>query len=207
MYAPLTTVASVKAWSDNTGTANDGQIQTIIGRASELVGKYCGRANLGEVLTFNETRFTRGKRLFQQRIWDLVLRQYPIVSITSILINNNVIQTITPTQLMAGQSGVFIDDALEPRLLKFVGIDVVDPGIVNVIYTAGYNGIGNIPGGLQQAVDQYVVEIMRSAKFVNLKSESMAGETTSYDMGGDWGMSNRVSSMLQPYKDVAGWAL
>lgn len=204
MYAALTSIASVKAWSKNTGTADDATLTTLIARASEAIGRHCGRDNLGEVATYNEVYFPSQKSWFRQRIWNLMLRHYPIVSLTAVTTNNVTQPLLTASQLMSGSSGVWVESEPEPRMLKFIGITLVDPSILQISYTAGY---ATVPLALQQACDQYVVEILRSEKFVNLKTVGMAGETTSYDMGGSWGMSNRVRTMCDPYRDVAGhWA-
>lgn len=214
MYAPLTTVDAVKAWAyagNNKATADDKQIQTLIGRCSELIGRHCSRANLGEVLPFSELRFTGGaaKRFFQDRMWTLVLRNYPIVSVTSISTGSgNSIPIITPDQVMGGSWGAWVEDDIEPRAIKFFGVQTMNPGALSIAYTAGYNGVDNVPGGLAQACCQYVMEVMRSANNLLLKSNALAGETTTFDTGDlNWGMSNRTLAMLQPYKDVAGWGL
>jgi hypothetical protein len=214
-YAPLTTVQSVKEWRTPGGqptTADDAVIQKVIGRASELIGRHCGRPNLAEVLTYSEFRFVAGasKRFFADRMWTLVLKNWPIVSVTSVIANTQTIPILTAAQVMSGAWGVYIenDGGIEARSLKFLGVQVMNPGAVQINYTAGYNGLANVPGGLQQACDQYVTEIMRSASNAVLKSQAMAGETTTFDTGDvNWGMSNRTLAMLQPYKDVAGWAL
>lgn len=210
-YDPLTTVTALKEWAKidsntNIAGADDGLLTALVGRVSELIGRYLGRGNLGAVYTYTENYF---KRLGSGMIggpgeFDLLTRHWPVVSLSQVLMNgNNQVTILSNSTLIAGASGVFLleDGEGEPRLLKFRNLwrDYSLP--IQVTYTAGYTAV-NIPLGLQQAAMTYAVEVYRSQSWAGWKSKSLAGEVVTFDEGGKWGMSKRVEMMLTPYRDL-----
>jgi hypothetical protein len=200
-YDVLSTVASLKAWLKPQGVNDDAEFGVLLQVASDLIGRYLTRDNLGAVYPYTENYFRNSsfQALRQRSIFDLVLRHWPIVSLTSVTINNSPVTILNQTGLQQAQAGVFVLEDVEPRILKFQYLNAVYP--ITVVYTAGY-AAGSIPMGLQQACNQYAAEIFRSANWVSLKSQAMAGETTAFDTGGAVGMSDRVKAMLIQYKDV-----
>lgn len=203
MYDVLTTVDAVKAWLKSSGTGDDALIQALIPTSSELIGRYCERDNLGSIYPYSEVYYPGQRaRSWHARSWDLVLRHYPVVQLTSVVINNTQIQILQQSDLQVGTSGVYLEEADEPRILKFMGVAVYPAGgVVQVTYTAGYNS-GAIPAGLAQGANQFTAEMLRASARVGLRSQSMAGETTAFDMGTNWGMSNMVKAMVHPYRNV-----
>lgn len=188
---------------DIKGGGDDATISQLIPAASELIGRFCSRPNLGKIYTYQESYFPNSKNVnWGNTEWKLVLRHYPVTTLTSVLISNSPVPILTANDLQVAAQGVYLEEDEEPRVLRFRGTCLFSPSAVQVNYAAGYD-IAAVPAGLQQATAQFVAEIMRSSKFINLRSVAIAGETTSYDMGTSWGMSNRVQSMLAPYRNVA----
>lgn len=197
-YDNLTTVAALQAWLKSPGGGDVAEQGILIQVASELIGRFCNRDNLGSVLPYTENYF-RGSRKYADG-FDLTLRHFPIVGISSVLMNNTAITPITQSQLQSNQSGYFIPELDgEPRILKFRYIQPSYP--ISVVYTAGY-AVNDVPMPLQQACIQFASEIYRSPEWLGVKSRSIAGETITYDTTGVWGMSNRVKMMLANYRDI-----
>jgi hypothetical protein len=201
-YDPLTTVASLKAWLKQSGTGDDAELGALVELASELVGRYCGRENLGSTYPYVENYFGQsgfGAGANGRPNFDIVLRHWPVTAITSVVMSNTTLTLLNASQLQQNQSGVFLQEDNEPRILKFLWLYRNYP--ITVTYTAGY-APGTVPGPLQQAVNQYASEIYKSSEWIGRKSVSILNETISYDTGGDWGMSNRIMAMLKPYQDL-----
>jgi hypothetical protein len=199
-YDLLTTVNSLKSWLKVTGSNDDAEFGSLIRVSSENIGRYCGRSNLGKVENYTESYFKRGNsRLSNNDGWDLFLRHYPVVALTSIMMNNGPLTVLNPTMLQANNSGVYLVEDDEPRILKFCYLTQSWP--ITVSYTAGY-GPGSIPFPLQQAANAYAAEIFRSADWIGRKSVAIGGETTTFDVGSQWGMSDRLMAMLMPYRNV-----
>jgi hypothetical protein len=131
--------------------------------------------------------------------WNLVLRHYPITTVTSVTILGTVYTPLSLASYQAGSAGFIILDEDEPRVLQFQGMYRRDP--ITVVYSAGYV-LGAVPTPLRQAAVMVAAEIFRSEQWVAKKSVSTAGEVISADMGNTWGMSNRAKAMCQPYRDV-----
>lgn len=211
MYDPLCKLADVKAWL-KIGPQDDSQdtaLDSLIASCSELIGQYCGRDNLGAVLTKQENRFMAITSLPKPDYAPLlVVNFYPIVALTSVLWNGTTVPILTAAQLQGtlNISGVFVGD--DARTLRFLGMYMPPSyGAIQLNYTAGYyldtavTGAQMVPAGLQQACIQWCGEIYKSVSWIGFKSKSLAGETTAFDMGGDWGMSPRTKAMLQPYRN------
>jgi hypothetical protein len=203
MYAPLTTVTAVREWLHLNEPADDGLLSSLVKVASELVGRYCGRPNLGEVLSYQEHYSRRTNSGFLPGgEFDVVLRHYPVVTLTSVLMNGpNSIAILTPAQLISNQAGVYLLEDEEPRILRFRSLWRDNSIPIQVTYTAGYPGI-KVPVALQQAVNAYCAEIYKSQSWVGYRTKVLAGETVTYETGDNWGMSTRVQMMLNPYRNV-----
>ena len=204
MYDPLSTVESVKRWLSTTVDTDDAVIGDLIKTCSELIGRFCGRDNLGDVLTYNETYWgpRGGPQTSQPR---LTLNHYPIVSITSCVIGSNTVPVITNPGATTNQSGIYVETVPEPRQLIFLYMNwpMSWPwaGLpLQISYTAGYASNAT-PPGLRQACNQWVGEIMKSRGWIGYKSKTLQGETVSFEDGKDWAMSPRTKAMLQPYRN------
>lgn len=199
-YDNLTTVPALKEWLGQETDVSDGEFGTLIQVASSIIGRYLGRDNLGSVISYTENYFRRGNRLNDRAWFDLTLRHYPIVTVTSVTMNNTILTPISQDELQSGQSGYYVAEGDgEPRNLKFMYLARTNP--ISVAYTAGYPPNG-IPFEIQQACIQFASEIFRSAQWIGMKSRGIAGETTTFDTNSSWGMSNRIRALLQPFRDV-----
>jgi hypothetical protein len=119
-YDNLTTVSSLKSWIKNTGTSDDGVLGTLIQVASEASGRYCGRPNLGSLETYSENYFRRQAYVLSSHTtFDVVLRHYPVTTLTSVTMNNSILAILNETNLQGGQAGVYLLEDEDPRILKF----------------------------------------------------------------------------------------
>lgn len=198
-YDVLCTLNQVKQWAKVTTPADDGALGGLIMPASEMIGRFCNRDNLGGVYSYTENYVKRNRALNDQASLDLVLRHWPIVSVTNIYVNSTALNALTAQQIQSWTPGYYIEEDVEPRIIKIIGYPPTFP--VQVIYTAGY-AAGSIPWGLQQACVQLVVEMFRAEQWVDKKSVNLGGEVVTGDMGNSWGMSDRVKSMLMPFRDI-----
>ena len=204
---PLTTFDAVSGWMKSVGPVDEPTVLPLIPSASELIARFCDRDNLGGVYSYTEVRTVNPRRITSfgvNRNFRLILKRYPVVSITSVAINGAPINVLSASDLGASPVGVYLDtNDAEPRMLDFYGLAVFPPALVQVVYTAGYSVV---PDALQQACNTLVADMLRQPGRVGVKSLSMGGETTSYDQGSSWGMSNRVKAMCQPFKNlVPAW--
>jgi hypothetical protein len=199
-YDLLSTVTQVKIWGQISSTAEDGAIGLCLRAASENIGRYCGRPNLGSVYNYTEV-YARSTRSVRTRdSFDLVLRKYPIVSITSLTMGSTPVNQLTLAQLQNAQAGFWIEeDDEEPRIIKIIGFLPCYP--ITVVYSAGYAS-NAIPPLLQQGANQATMEILRSQQWIMKKSASIGQEVVSGDMGNSWGLSNRTKALIHPFRDV-----
>lgn len=200
-YDTLTTVASLRAWLKQPGAGDDAELGYLIQVVSELIGRYCNRENLGSAYPYTENYFGQsgGMGTGSRPNFDLVLRHWPITTLVGVVMNNSSVPILTLAQLQSNASGVYVAEDNEPRIIKFRYLYRSYP--ITVTYNAGY-APGQVPWPLQQACNQYASEIFMSPAWIGRKSVSILNETISYDLGGDWGMSNRIMAMLKPYQDI-----
>lgn len=206
-YDKLTSVPALKRWligataiSQTTTNPDDDEYAMLIQVASELIGRFCGRDNLGSVGTYTENYFKRGSsKMSVSTDFDLVLRHYPVATLSSVIVNNSQVTILNESGLQSARAGVYLLEDTEPRILKFQYLYASYP--ISVTYTAGY-AANAIPGPLQQAAIQFASEIFRSPTWLGVKSRSIASENITFDTNSVWGMSNRIKMLLQPYVDV-----
>lgn len=183
--ADLTTLAIVKEWLRETGSANDALIQRMLSAASGFVEEYCGRT-LTEA-AYDEYLDGNGKG-------SIYVVNYPISVVTSVTINGTIIPPIALGQHY-GTGWMF-----QPR--KNGRIDLLnkffEEGVNNirVVYTAGYNPV---PQSIQQVVCEIVGVHYREQDRIGLVSKSLAGETIAFTQK-DMSASNKLA--LAPYKRV-----
>ena len=202
-YDRLVHLSFLKQWAKIEGNDDDPVLATLIDRLSDLVGRYCGRDNLGNVLPYAEPYFPMSggnSRLSNSFI--LMLRHYPVMSIASVTQNGSPISALDLNTIQTGKAGYFLDQgADEPRVLRFQNVWRDGSTPIVVTYTAGYDK-GKIPGALQQAVCQSAVEVYKSQAWVGYRSKSLAGETVTFDAGEAWGLSRRSQAMCDPFRNV-----
>lgn len=216
-FEPLCTKDDVKLWltQQQQATASDAQITDLIKAVSRFIGEYCGRDNLGAVLSYVERHPPKRMGLPQDRDPRVFCRRYPIVTLTQVTIGYNtgsgafaVPLTTDPT----ASTGALIEP--DSRTIVLLGVALYAySGPIVVTYTAGYNPIGgtgaatgtpvSIPDGLRQAAVQWCGELMRIRKHITLKSQTLGGQSMTYDDGKAFGMTPRTKAMLEPFRDRA----
>lgn len=189
-----------------TSNDDDGLLTQLIAAASDGIGRFCARSNLGKIYTYTENYFKRWTTTIANGEFDLILRHYPVTTLSQVLMNgNNAVQILNNTSIINGSAGVYlmVEDE-EPRTLKFRRLFRDNTVPIQVTYQAGYPSTG-IPPGLAQAANAFAAEIYRSQGWLGYKSKVLAGENINYDMGESWGMSKRVQAMLKNYINVVPW--
>ena len=198
-YDSLCTLGQVKQWLKITTAGDDAGVSAMIMPASEMIGRFCNRDNLGGVYSYTENYTKKSRTLNDQYSLDLVLRHWPIVSVTSVYVGQTPLTALTGLQVQQWTPGYYIEEDVAPRILKIIGYPPTFP--VQVTYTAGY-APGSIPFQLQQACIQLAGELFRAESWVDKKSVNVGGEVVSGDMGNSWGMSDKVKAMLMPFRDI-----
>jgi hypothetical protein len=201
-FDPLTTIEATKTWLSKSQqqVATDPQITQLIKALSAEVGRYCGRNNLGNVLSYTEryTTSAGGKPLTRDP--KILLRRYPVVSLVQVQLENTIIPITTdPTGCTPG---AWLDPNGERTLVLFQYRWCV-PLVVQ--YTAGYTPLNvqgtpsTIPPDLALVVQQWIGEVLQSRQQTNQRSMSLGGQNVSFDLGEKFGMSPRTRAMLQPF--------
>jgi hypothetical protein len=198
---PLTTFDAFSAWMRTVGPVDEGVVTPLIPAASDLIARFCDRDNLGAVYTYTETYYPKPRRVSSfgvNRNFSILLKHYPAVSLSSVMLNGRAVTILSQTDLQTNTVGCYLKDDPEPRVLEFFGVLVLEPAILTVEYIAGY---AQIPDGLQQACNQLVAEMYKEPSRVGVQSVAVAGETTAYKKATSWGMTDRVKGMCQPFKN------
>ena len=138
----LTTLANVKTWRNITDSSSDALITRLISAVSTNILDYLQRGPIASQV-WTESLSGRGTG-------EILLRRWPVTSISSLVIDGASIQAaVSPQTLSAGTNyptvGYFMDDIWEPpspgqpQLLKLAGASFT-PGRNNIFvrYTAGY---------------------------------------------------------------------
>jgi hypothetical protein len=140
----LTTLAAVKAWLSITNTNSDALLIPLITAASRLLYGYMGR---GAILPQQWTERSDGIGYPQNRIY---LRQYPVTSIASLVINNVAIPA-SPAPAAgstASASGFLLQpwDGTPPGGIQALDLFAhsIPRGRQNIVvtYVAGYQAVG-----------------------------------------------------------------
>lgn len=175
----LSTVASCKEHLGISGTTFDAVIGTLLTRASAWIERYCGR-------TFASTAYTQD---YDGDGTDtLILRQYPIVSVT----------TIHDDQERDFASATLIDaddyyvDADKGMVKLIAGRFSRGRGNVRVVYTAGH---ATVPAAVALAAVELTAFWFNRRRSAGRASESLGGLSVSHlgDVPGD------IKTMLDEY--------
>jgi hypothetical protein len=192
----LTTVAAVESWLNQGSSIDATIIQTAITAYSQFVLTMTGRANLNSSESYSETYSgSGGDRLF--------VRNYPIISVSSLTIGTtNIPQSTAPNlpgwvidtagssaavALRSGGGSTILSDQWPQRWGAYGNAPPLGwmpyrffEGIQNIAiaYTAGYNGV---PFDLQQGATQLVAAKYRSRQWIEQLSQVQPGVgTTAY---------------------------
>lgn len=181
--ADLTNIENVKKWVKvaDTVTTDNELLERLVTAASAFFISTVNRDNLDSVKPYTEKRSGHGGDT-------LVLRNYPVVDITSLTINGRVI----PASPDGIQSGYVFDD----RVIELIGFKF-DKGKKNVVisYDAGFN---DVPADVEQAVTELAgLRYMETTKDrIGVMAEALAGNTVSYNQKD---MPESVSSVADKY--------
>jgi hypothetical protein len=182
----LCTVAELKAWLPNQGNNDDVTLQSLISNASLQVLQYLDRPHILASVLGTLTEVYDGNDSNR-----LLPHQFPIISVTSVSIDNVSIPQAT-TPVAAG----FLWDTRRILLRGFrfcCGLQNVQ-----VSYTAGFP---SVPLDLKQAAIEAFALSYRQRVRIGEKSNSMSGQVNvSFDMGD---VPPRSMSVFSQYRRLA----
>ena len=165
--ADLTTLAAVKEFLSITGNASDALITSLIKRISSQIENHLERVIADTLYTeFHDGRLNnRGQ---------VILEQYPIISITSVFDDIDRVYG-AGTEILAANRVVEVATAIIKRTDD---IDF-DEGIHNirVIYRAGFAAV---PGDVEQVAIDKVSRKLQGAGRENLKSERLGRHSVAF---------------------------
>lgn len=195
----LTTLASVKTYLNIPSSSNgdDALLGTLITAASSLIQGYTGR-DLVSTAYSERYNGTGTAKMF--------LRNYPIISVTSL----SIYELNIPQAPDSNSSGFLFDDkrlyltgnpinVLNFNSSGFSIFTMFSVGVQNVkvVYQAGY---ATIPLDLQQGCNELVALRYRERTRLGERSKSMLGESISYDVAQ---LTDSIKRWLQPYRRMA----
>ena len=182
----LCTVAELKAWLPNQGNNDDVTLQSLISNASLQVLQYIDRPHILAGVLGNLTETYDGNDSDR-----LLPRQFPIIAVSSLSIDNIPVQQSTgPT--LAG----FLWDGRRILLRGFRFCRGLQN--VQVSYTAGYFAV---PLDLKQAAIEAFALSYRQRVRIGEKSNSMSGQVTiAFDMSD---VPPRSMSIFSQYRRLA----
>lgn len=183
----LVTTAAVKTFLDITSTSEDSLLDTLVNSMSKAIATFCGRKFVSE--TFTEYYDGSG-------LPDLILKNYPIISVTSLNIDGSrVFDSVTDVTVA---DNVIIDNNAGIITL-WRNYSHFPKGLrnVKVVYVAGY---ATIPVDVQHAAKlavQYTYKRHYTDQKIGISSESVGDKTTTFDQGD---LPRPVKLLLDPYR-------
>ncbi len=176
--ATLTTLAKVQAYV--TTSATSGQINTAIGWATKLIQSYTDRDLIQT--TYTDAYDGNCRRFFY-------LRQYPVISITSVTLDDEALVENTDYRLTEDSLALDYTDSEESSWIWTRGYR----NLV-VVYTAGY---ATIPVDLEWIATQLTIDVLNAPAFNRgLKSETWKSHTyINFDQSGG-------NTLLAPYAGI-----
>ena len=150
----LTTRTNVKTALGITGTKFDSAIDALLAQVTDLVQTYCRR-------TFAQATYTEYYKAFGEGSTVLVLRQYPVDSVTSVHVSTELPRSYGSDELLTADEDYFLEDA-DAGLLERVdgGVWPAKAKATKVVYVAGYS---TIPGDLERAAIEIICMKMYKA--------------------------------------------
>jgi hypothetical protein len=186
----LTTVANVQQYAGNdnqiTASGSAATIQALITRVSTEFYSYTGRNILSG--TYVETYNGTGSQ-------NLVLNQYPVLSVSGISINgHSVNQTNNGNGYITGWNNdnqqIFVNNGICKGFQN-----------VQVTYTAGYS---TVPGDIEQSVIDYVLILLAKAGRIGVVSKAIEGMSDRY-IGDLEGVPKSVKEVWNSYRNPFKW--
>lgn len=185
-----TSRADVKAWLGITDTSKDDLIDRLVNAAYKLLESYIHHP----LLAADYTEYYDGDNTNS-----LVLRNYPIISITSI--HDDTGRDFASDSLIDSTYYIYENNSNdrmgEVRLWQ--GVDYFAKGVQNVkiVYRAGY---ATIPADAAQACIMLVDWLMNRAGTMGKTAESLGGKSESYEREL---LPLHIRQMVQPYKNFS----
>lgn len=175
----LTTLVNVKSWLGITSTTDDALLTRLITAESSYIQTWISRTIASTA--YNETRSGSGTPI-------MVTAQYPIISVSSLKINENTIPATT-SALVPGY--MFLN-----RTITLIGYVFTNANMnVKIAYTAGY---ATTPPDIEQACIELVSIRYRERDRIGASSKSIGGESISYITDA---FPDSVRVILNNYKD------
>lgn len=198
----LTTLSSVKSYLGITGSDEDTLLNTFITQATAVINKYCLRTL--EAAAYTEYYEGNGRP-------ELVLRQYPINSLTSIHVDDDgyyaqgsgafgsgdLLTEGVDYTYRSGSGIVYRIGSVWPARTFKSGSDLVGQripgyGNIKVIYNGGYS---TVPDDLALAANMLISTLRRGAgNGGNFKSESL--EYYSYTLADNEDEKQRIGTVM-----------
>ena len=186
----LTTVANVQQYAgQNNQIAASGMsapIQALITRVSTEFYTYTGRNILSG--TYVESYNGTGSQ-------NLILNQYPVISVSGIAINGH---TINQTNNGNGYITGWNND--NQQIFVYAGICKGFQN-VQVTYTAGYS---SIPGDIEQSVIDYVLILLAKTGRIGVVNKAVEGMSDRY-VGDLDGVPKSVKEVWNQYRNPFKW--
>ena len=184
LASDLCLIADVKAWLGITAVTDDALITRLITAVSNFFRTTTGR--IFDVEAYTETRSGNGQRT-------LYLRQYPIQSITVLVVNGVTIPAVAGNAFTLGRVG-YIYSGDHITLLGYEFTRGMDNILIS--YSAGYP---TIPYDLAQAAIELVCFKYKEKERIGHESKSLAGETVAFIIKE---VPESVKSVLNKYNSV-----
>ena len=175
----LVTLDDVKLWLNITNTNSDDILTEMVTQFSDYVRTYCQR-------DFDQRTYTESRD--GNRASVMMLRNYPVTSVTSLSING----VSVPAATSVYTCGYMFDSSR----LVLQGGSIFCTGLLNVqiVYQAGY---ATIPTDLYRAILELISLRYRERERIGQSSKSLSGETTMFITAA---LTDSIKTILNKYK-------
>jgi Phage gp6-like head-tail connector protein len=208
----LTTLATVKDELGIRNSKSDARLRRYIREASAQIEQYCNRVFAAETVQevweggvhrswwFGYTRFANIS-LQNPEVRPLRVRRYPIISVTSIVVDGTALTPSTDFEIDADNGLIF-------RLYEGDGFRSLWFGErITIVYVGGYALLGSLPYPIEQACLTLIKHrwaardrdpMLRSLVIPNVQEETYWVGAT----GDDGAIPPEVAGLLAPYREV-----
>jgi uncharacterized phiE125 gp8 family phage protein len=180
---PVVGLAEAKRYLNVTATTDDEEIRRMLGVATDLCERYTGRALRRKTVT--ETHLTRGTTA------DIVLRQVPVLSVSSVTLNGTAVDS----------SGYTLWNSL--GLLCRGSVTAAYPwtaGSVAVTYVAGY---ADPPQVAVEAVLVVLRHLWDTQRGSSAGLPGLGNTDDGYTPGASYALPRRAQELLAPLRVAA----
>lgn len=185
----LVSLADVKTYLGISGSSEDGLIGDLINAASAAANAFTGRFLLSK--TYTEFYNGNGEA-------ELILKNLPIISVTSLYNANNERVFDATTEIDVSEDVLLLKEEGVLRLWNNESAFIAGVANVKVVYVAGY-ALASVPQDIQYAIKLWVGKAYQKfdKKVHLLQSQSVGDQTFTFDKRE---MSAEVEGLLAPYK-------